>query len=158
MQEQRSKVVSLNRREALIAGGAAIGSLALGPGFARAAECVLTSTQIDGPYHIPGTENRRDVRSGKPGVDLVLRMKVVDADACEPIAGVTTEIWSCDALGNYSGHPDVDPNVPPGGGAQRRPPGSPPGRPGRAGRPPSGARGDSCGARNWPTTRAKSSS
>ena len=80
---------------------------------------MLTSTQIDGPYHIEAAENRRDVRAGKPGVDLKLRLKVVNADTCEAIGGARTEIWSCDALGNYSGHPDVDPNVPPGGGGPR---------------------------------------
>lgn len=113
------------RRETLIAGSAAIGSLIAGPGFSLAAECLLTSRQIDGPYHIEDVEDRRDVRSGRPGVDLVLRIKVVDANTCEVIPGARTEIWSCDALGNYSGHPDVDPNVPPGGG---RGPGSSGGR------------------------------
>ena len=116
MTNQDSRIIRPTRREALIAGGAAFGTLAAGPDFARAAECLLTSTQVDGPYHIPGPDERRDVRSGKAGIDLVLRMKVVDAGACEAIPGARAEIWSCDAQGNYSGHPDVDPNVPPGSG------------------------------------------
>ena len=113
------RIVKPTRREALIAGGAAFGSFVAGPDFSRAAECILTSRQIDGPYHIKGAEDRRDLRSGKPGVDLALRIKVVDAGSCTAIAGARTEIWACDALGNYSGHPDVDPDVPPriGGGA-----------------------------------------
>ena len=112
------RIVKPTRRETLIAGGAAFGALVAGPDFTRAAECILTSRQIDGPYHIMGAEDRRDLRSGEPGVDLALRIKVVDAGSCEAIAGARTEIWACDALGNYSGHPDVDPNVPPrfGGG------------------------------------------
>ncbi len=97
-----------------MAGSASVASLVGGPEFSRAAQCVLTSRQVDGPYHITDAEERRDVRSGKPGTDLVLRLKIIDADSCAAIAGARTEIWSCDALGNYSGHPDVDPNVPPG--------------------------------------------
>ena len=143
MPRQHSRIVKPTRREALIAGGAAFGSLVVGPDFSRAAECILTSRQIDGPYHIQNAEERRDARSAKPGVDLVLRMRIVDAEGCEGISGVRTEIWSCDALGNYSGHPDVDPNVPPSLGAGGRPPGGGSGRPavgrGRPGGPPGGS-------------------
>ena len=120
MTDDHLRIIKPTRREALRAGGAALGALAVGPDFSRAAECILTSTQIDGPYHIKGAEDRRDIRSGKPGVDLALRMRVVDARNCEAISGARTEIWACDALGNYSGHPDVDPNVPPGSGGARR--------------------------------------
>ena len=146
MPHQHSRIIKPTRREAIIGASAALGSLVVGPDFSRAAECLLTSTQIDGPYHIQDAEDRRDVRSGKPGVDLVLRMRIVDAEGCEGISGVRTEIWSCDALGNYSGHPDVDPNVPPGrGGGSGRPtggPGRPAGGSGRPGGPPAGfARG-----------------
>ena len=118
MTNYEPRIARPTRREALIAGGTAVGSLLAGPEFSRAAECILTSRQIDGPYHIAGADDRSDVRSGKPGVDLALRIKVVDAGDCEAIVGAKTEIWACDALGNYSGHPDVDPNVPPrfGGG------------------------------------------
>lgn len=146
MPVQPARIIQPTRREAIIGGGAALGSLVVGPDFSRAAECILTSRQIDGPYHIQDAEDRRDVRSGKPGVDLLLRMKIVDADGCEGISGVRTEIWSCDALGNYSGHPDVDPNVPPNLGGAGRPPGGGAGRPpgadgGRPGGPGGGFRG-----------------
>jgi len=160
---RHARIIRHNRREAIFAGGAALGSIVVGPDFARAAECILTSRQIDGPYHIPGAEDRRDVRSGKPGTDLLLRFKVVDAASCEPIAGVGTEIWSCDALGNYSGHPDVDPNVPPGGprgpgsgdGPPRGRPGGPPsppvGRRRRGGPPPGIPEGGALGRNRAPT-------
>ena len=160
---RRARVIRPNRREAIFAGGTAFGSLVAGPDFSRAAECILTSRQIDGPYHISGSEERSDVRSGKPGVDLLLRLKVVDAATCEPIAGVGTEIWSCDALGNYSGHPDVDPNVPPGGPrGPRSGDGPPPRGPGgrrsvpierrRGGGPPAGIpAGGGMGRRREPT-------
>ena len=143
MTGHHSRITKPTRREALLAGGAAFGSLAVGPNFARAAECILTSTQIDGPYHIRDAEDRRDVRSGKPGVDLVLRMRVVDAGNCEAISGVRTEIWACDALGNYSGHPDADPDVPPGSGGARSSGGGGRGGGGgaRPGGPPTGSGG-----------------
>ena len=152
MQNKDSRIVKPTRREALIAGGTAFGALAAGPDFSRAAECILTSRQIDGPYHIEGAEERRDVRSGKPGVDLVLRLKVVDAGSCEAVAGARTEIWSCDALGNYSGHPDVDPNVPPGSGGGGGRGGRAGGGEGRRGGPPAGFRGGGgLGGRREPT-------
>ena len=142
MLHQSKRLIKPTRRQALAAGGTALGSLIVTPGFSGAAECVLTSRQIDGPYHIKDVDDRSDVRGGRPGVDLILRMKVVDAGTCEAIAGVRTEIWSCDALGNYSGHPDVDPNVPPGGGAGPRGgrPGGPPGGPARPPRAEGGPR------------------
>lgn len=142
MAVQDSGATSTTRREALVAGGFVLGSLVVGPAFSRAAECVLTSRQIDGPYYIGGAPDRRDLRSGRPGTDLALRVKVVDADSCAAIPSVRTEIWSCDALGNYSGHPDVDPNVPPrfGGGAERGGGGRQGGTEGRRPGPPAGSR------------------
>ena len=143
-----SGTTTTTRREALVAGGVALGSLVAGPAFSRAAECVLTSRQVDGPYYIDRAADRRDVRSGRPGTDLVLRVRVVDADRCEAVPSARTEIWSCDALGNYSGHPDVDPDVPPrlgGGGREGRGPQGGTGgrRPGPlgAGRGPGGSGG-----------------
>ena len=165
MPDQDSRIIRPTRREALIAGGTAFGTLAAGPDFSRAAECLLTSTQVDGPYHIQGAGDHRDVRSGKAGTDLVLRMQVVDAGACEAIPAVRAEIWSCDAQGNYSGHPDVDPNVPPGpGGVRGRAGGggaAPGGQARRGGgmgghREPTG-RSDSYGAHRRPIARARSS-
>lgn len=88
MLQQSKRLIEPTRRQALAAGGTALGSLIVGPGFSRAAECLLTSRQIDGPYHISDVDNRSDVRGGKPGEDLILRMKVVDAGTCEAIAGV----------------------------------------------------------------------
>ena len=146
MPDQDSRIIRPTRREALIAGGTAFGTHAAGPDFSRAAECLLTSTQVDGPYHIQGADDRRDVRSGKAGTDLVLRMEVVDAGACEAIPGVRAEIWSCDAQCNYSGHPDVDPNVPPGSGGVRGRAGGGGAAPGRQAR-----RGGGMGGHREPT-------
>ena len=143
MAGQDSRTAITTRREVLSAGTVMLGSLVVGPAFSRAAECVLTSRQIDGPYYVGGASSRRDLRAGRPGTDLVLRVKVVDADRCTPIPSARTEIWSCDALGNYSGYPDVDPNVPPRlGGRGRREGGGPQGgTEGRRPGPPTGGRG-----------------
>lgn len=132
--------VMQDRRRWLKRAASAAGALAVGGNFARAADCVLTSRQVEGPYYIAGTDTQADVRAGKPGVDLTLRFNIVDAEKCEPLAGAVTEIWSCDALGNYSGHPDVDPNSAPGGGAGG-------GRGRRAGGRPGGARRGGGGGR-----------
>ena len=50
--DERSRIVTTTRRMMLVSGGATLGVLAAGPDFSRAAECILTSAQIDGPYHI----------------------------------------------------------------------------------------------------------
>lgn len=109
----RSELNDPTRRKLLISGAAGLGWLATGPRLVQASECILTSTQIVGPYYLEEAERRRDVRDGRPGADLLLRLKIVDADTCQPIMGAVAEIWSCDALGKYSGYPEVDPNSPP---------------------------------------------
>jgi protocatechuate 3,4-dioxygenase beta subunit len=68
-----------------------------------AVSCVLTPEQTEGPYYIPGEKLRRDITEGKPGVPLLLRLKVVDASTCRPIKGAAVDIWHADALGVYSG-------------------------------------------------------
>jgi protocatechuate 3,4-dioxygenase beta subunit len=94
-----------------VAGGAALertstadaagtGPAAVAAGLVR---CVLTPEQTEGPYFTTGDRVRRDVRDGKTGVPLTLRLGVVDASTCSPIKGAAVDIWHCDALGVYSG-------------------------------------------------------
>jgi protocatechuate 3,4-dioxygenase beta subunit len=100
----------LSRREA-IAGAAAAGAgaglfvlLRGGPEDAEsAADCVLAPEQTEGPYYIDNHLIRSDIRDGRKGVPLSLRLQVVDASSCRPIRGATVEVWHCDALGRYSG-------------------------------------------------------
>jgi protocatechuate 3,4-dioxygenase beta subunit len=68
-----------------------------------AVACVLTPEQTEGPYYIPGEKLRRDITEGKPGVPLLLRLKVVDVSTCRPIKGAAVDIWHADAVGVYSG-------------------------------------------------------
>ena len=53
---------------------------------------------------MPGSPVRRDVRAGRDGVPLELRVRAVEAGALTPLAGATVEIWHCDAGGIYSGY------------------------------------------------------
>lgn len=76
---------------------------ATGTATTEGADCVLTPEQTEGPYYIDNDLIRSDIREGKDGVPLELRLKVLNASSCAPIAGATVEVWHCDALGNYSG-------------------------------------------------------
>ena len=68
-----------------------------------AVACVLTPEQTEGPYYIAGEKVRRSITEGRPGVPLLLRLRVVDASTCRPIKGAAVDIWHADALGVYSG-------------------------------------------------------
>jgi hypothetical protein len=68
-----------------------------------AVSCVLAPEQTEGPYYLAGEKLRRDITEGRPGVPLLLRLKVVDASTCRPIKGAAVDIWHADALGVYSG-------------------------------------------------------
>jgi len=88
-----------------LAGWEAADSDGAGPaGVASGAvSCVLTPEQTEGPYYIAGEKYRRNITDGRPGVPLSLRLRVVDASTCKPIAGAAVDIWHADALGVYSG-------------------------------------------------------
>ena len=111
MDESRLTRRSLLRLAGLAAGAGGIGSwtsdAAEGGGPAAvesgAVSCVLTPEQTEGPYYLDGQRFRRDITDGRPGTPLILRLAVVDASTCKPIAGAAVDIWHCDALGVYSG-------------------------------------------------------
>ena len=65
--------------------------------------CVLAPEQTEGPYYVDDAAVRRNVREGKPGVPLRVRLTVVDASTCKAVKGAAVEIWHCDAAGAYSG-------------------------------------------------------
>lgn len=44
---------------------------------------------------------------------LEVRIRIVNGVECAPIAGADVDIWHCDAGGWYSGHLDLNPDVPP---------------------------------------------
>ncbi len=105
----------LTRREVVAAGGAlglgaslylagrGGGEQALAAVASATAACTLTPELTEGPYYIDDHLMRSDVRDGRPGVVLDLRLPVTSASACRAITGATVEIWHADALGVYSG-------------------------------------------------------
>lgn len=70
--------------------------------------CVLIPTETAGPFPLDLTTNsfffRQDVREGKAGVQLNLRMKIIGLANCEPMPNVRVNIWHCDKDGIYSGY------------------------------------------------------
>lgn len=104
----------ITRRHALALGGAGLGLLAAGcatspnasgagPGGSGAGPCVLTAESTEGPFFLDDELVRRDITDGRPGSPLRLRLTVVGAGSCNPIAGAAVDIWHCDAAGDYSG-------------------------------------------------------
>lgn len=82
-----------------------------GTSFDDSNSCTLTGKAIEGPFYIPNSVERADISEGREGVPLALRLMIVDAKTCAPMERATVAVWHCDALGKYSGHEDMDPNV-----------------------------------------------
>ena len=88
--------------------------------------CRLTAEQEVGPYYVADEMVRADVREGKPGLPLTLRLAVIDLRTCRPLPRAAIDLWHCDALGLYAGFTKMDPT------------GMGPGGPGGPGGPPPG--------------------
>ncbi len=91
------------------------------PNFQDAGSCTLTATDPagEGPFFLHESEVmddetmiRSDTRDGRPGVELQLNLRVLDAsDGCmTPIKDVEVYIWHTDALGWYSGFNNQNPD------------------------------------------------
>ena len=53
----------------------------------RAEACYkLTSETTEGPYYIDADKLRQDITEDKEGIPLTLRIKVIDAETCKPVA------------------------------------------------------------------------
>ncbi|GAA4553676.1 intradiol ring-cleavage dioxygenase [Streptomyces collinus] len=99
----------------------------------------LTSETTEGPYYIDADKLRRDVTEDQDGIPLTLRLKVIDADTCKPLANAAVDIWHCNALGVYSGYEAMGSGGGGGGGGGTPASGSPTGSP--TGAPPGGGGG-----------------
>jgi len=111
------------------AGSGAAGATSMVPMFPDSGTCMLTTTDIEGPFYIDETEVmddvsmlRADLREGHPGVEFRLHFRLMDArKSCAPIAGAELYIWHCDADGLYSGFSGQDPTKPYMGSANPSP-------------------------------------
>lgn len=92
------------------AGGAQPSASVSAGGSAGTMQCVLSTNVTQGPYYLDKALVRRDIREGKAGVPLTVRLTVQDTTAsCNPVAGAAVEIWHCDAWGYYSGYTTASP-------------------------------------------------
>ncbi len=65
--------------------------------------CAVTPSETIGPYPSLVDLFRSDIREGKSGTTLTLKLKVVNANsACAVVPDANVEIWHVDAAGNYS--------------------------------------------------------
>ena len=65
--------------------------------------CTLMPEQEVGPFYIPDELVRSNIREGKAGFPLELRIAVQDVRTCTQHANAAIDLWHCDALGVYSG-------------------------------------------------------
>jgi protocatechuate 3,4-dioxygenase beta subunit len=66
--------------------------------------CPVTPEQTEGPFYFDPQLVRRDIKEGKAGVPLRLRLQIVDAAQCAPSGRARVDIWHCDPAGTYSGY------------------------------------------------------
>jgi protocatechuate 3,4-dioxygenase beta subunit len=111
MDSRLTRRASLAKLGGFVAAAAGVGvwrsedSEGVGPSAVASGEvtCVLAPEQTEGPYYISGEKLRRNIREGRPGTALRLRLRVVDASTCKPIKGAAVDVWHADAAGDYSG-------------------------------------------------------
>lgn len=70
--------------------------------------CTLIPSETAGPFPLDLTANnyyfRQDIREGKTGVQLNVKMKITGVNNCLPMSNVRVNIWHCDKDGLYSGY------------------------------------------------------
>lgn len=66
--------------------------------------CLLTALTTEGPFYLPGSIIRKDIRENQPGADLHLILKLVDVKGCRAIPNAAIDIWHANAFGVYSGY------------------------------------------------------
>lgn len=102
----------LSRRAALIglttsptgilaAAGPALSAAPIG---AEGGSCLVTPRSIEGPFYLDPRLVRTDIGEGRPGTALRMRLRVIEAGPCTPIANARIDIWHADAQGLYSGY------------------------------------------------------
>ena len=69
--------------------------------------CTVSTEQPEGPFYFEAKLIRKDITEGLPGATLHLKLKIVDGEQCDPVWDAVVDIWSCDAMGFYSGYETV---------------------------------------------------
>lgn len=116
MTHNQGSAKAVSRRRLLRTGTLGAGALAVRgilPAWAsgeKARSCVLTPELTAGPYYVDHALVRKDIREGKPGIPLHLRIAIVDIRTCTPLTGVAVDIWHCDADGVYSAYSKYSPD------------------------------------------------
>ena len=114
MTEQRLSRRTLLARAGLTAAGGIAASAALTrfttrdaaaqPFALTGSSCTLSPEVTEGPYWIQNGLWRRDITEGQPGRALRVKLRVIRASTCAPMARANVEVWHADAYGDYSGY------------------------------------------------------
>ena len=64
--------------------------------------CILTPEQEQGPFYVELPKVRANITDGRPGIEMTLRITVVDPATCMPIPNAAVDLWHADAAGGYS--------------------------------------------------------
>ncbi len=90
-------------------GGGSGGAAGTGGSTGSGAACKAIPAETEGPYPdktgmlANATFERQDIREGRAGLPLALKLRVVSASqACAAVAGALVMVWHCDADGHYS--------------------------------------------------------
>jgi protocatechuate 3,4-dioxygenase beta subunit len=67
-----------------------------------------TSEQEVGPYYLANDLVRKDLREGKLGLPLQLKLAVLEVRTCKALRNTAVDLWLCDALGLYAGFTRMD--------------------------------------------------
>jgi len=126
-----------SRRKVLLAGAAGLAAARVPLWAETGNACSLTPELTVGPYYVDYELMRRDIREGRPGVPLNLRISILHARTCAPLVGAAVDVWHCDALGIYSSYTKMNPDAmgPPPGTKERAGMPPPPPSPGEDGMP-----------------------
>jgi protocatechuate 3,4-dioxygenase beta subunit len=95
---------ALSRRALIQALGAAAVATPLtsSTGCEEAGACSELEELTEGPYYLPGPEDRADITEGLEGAPMTMRIQVLDT-ACQPLAGAVVDVWHAAPDGSYSG-------------------------------------------------------
>lgn len=67
-----------------------------------------TGSQTEGPFYPGEPMTQMNIVGDRQGVALVLRLTCLSAEDCSPLANAEVDVWSADAVGDYSGYADFE--------------------------------------------------